>query len=572
MAKKDYSNFDKKELIEEIKKLEKRKKYGLVWEDKPEKVAEMCKEKLPVLEEDKEKEIVTDKEKDYNILIEGDNYHALSVLNYTHKGKIDVIYIDPPYNTGNKTWTYNNQYIDEQDAFKHSKWISMMAKRLRLAKNLLKDKGILISAIDDYEVHNLRLLLDEIFNENNRLGTCVVVHNPGGRQDEKFFPTAHEYMLFYAKNANLAEIGRLEIPDEKNQQYTYKDKFGRYKLREFRRSGSNSRRRDGPGLWYPIYYNKDTKELTLEKKPGLIEIKPIDNKNIERCWRWGKETFLRNKDKYIEVRKTKNGEYNLYVKEREEDNKGERAKTIWNKPRYSAVNGTNLIKNMFNETEKKIFDYPKSLFLMLDVLKITAMKKDSIILDFFAGSGTTGHAVLELNKEDQGKRKVILCTNNEDNRGEGFNIAEKVCYPRLRKAIEGYTNLNGKKINGLGGNLKYFKTDFVDAKPTDSNKKKLVNKSTEMLCLREDCFNKIKEQDTFRVYTNNKGKLLGIIYNEEGLKPFKKELKKLNKKTVVYVFSLDNSAREEEFEDVKNLVDLKPIPEVILNVYRRIFK
>ena len=152
MAKKDYTNWDRKDLIKEIEQLRKRKKYGLVWEDKPEKVVEQCKTELPVLKEVKSKEIITNPNKPVNLLIEGDNYHALSVLNYTHKGKIDVIYIDPPYNTGARNWKYNNDYVDKEDAYRHSKFICFMQNRLELAKKLLSNKGIIICAIDDYEV------------------------------------------------------------------------------------------------------------------------------------------------------------------------------------------------------------------------------------------------------------------------------------------------------------------------------------------------------------------------------------------------------------------------------------
>ncbi|HOM78006.1 MAG TPA: site-specific DNA-methyltransferase, partial [bacterium] len=192
MAKKDYSKLSKEELIALVEKLESRKKYGLVWDEErtKEQFEKESENALPVLKEIKSKEIKTDPTKPTNILIEGDNYHALSVLNYTHQGKIDVIYIDPPYNTGNKSWKYNNEYVEKDDAFKHSKWLSFMSKRLRLAKNLLKDDGIMMVAIDDYECHTLRLLIDEIFGEDNRLGTIVVVHNPGGRSDDKFIATS----------------------------------------------------------------------------------------------------------------------------------------------------------------------------------------------------------------------------------------------------------------------------------------------------------------------------------------------------------------------------------------------
>jgi adenine-specific DNA-methyltransferase len=206
---KDYSQLSKEELLKVIEKLESRKKYGLIWDEEKtkEQFEKESENALPVLKEVRGKAIKTDPTKPTHILIEGDNYHALSVLNYTHQGKIDVIYIDPPYNTGNKSWKYNNQYVERDDAFKHSKWLSFMAKRLYLAKNLLSQEGIIIVAIDDYEHHTLRLLMDEIFGEDNRLGTITVVHNPRGRNDEKFFATMHEYMLVYARNKDFAQVG-----------------------------------------------------------------------------------------------------------------------------------------------------------------------------------------------------------------------------------------------------------------------------------------------------------------------------------------------------------------------------
>ena len=210
---------------------------------------------------------------------------------------------------------------------------------------------------------------------------------------------------------------------------------------------------------------------------------------------------------------------------------------------------------------------PKPTGLIKRCVEIGAKDKDAIILDFFAGSGTTGHAVLDLNKEDKGNREFILCTNNEN------NICTEVCYPRVKKVIQSLVKeSNGKLIKNMPGNLKYFKTDFVDAEPTDRNKRRLVNKSTEMLCLKEECFDELKKGHEFKIFKNSQEKYLGIIYDDEGIDEFKKEAKKLKKKFIVYVFSLDDSAREEEFEDVTNLVELRPIPAVILNVYKRIFK
>ena len=426
--------------LSEIEKEIDTKKFGLVFEKHREAIDDTLETHTPVLTENKK--LFIDNGSQVNFLIEGDNLAALQLLLKTHKGKVDLIYIDPPYNTGNKTWKYNNDYVNKDDTFRHSKWLSFMKYRLLIAKKLLKETGIFVCAIDDYEFAELKLLIDEVFSEQNRLGTIVVIHNPGGRQDEKFFPTAHEYMLIYGKNILKSKVNTLSLSEEKIAQYTNSDKFGKYKLRGFRRSGANSRRKDRPNLYYPIYYNNKTGELTIEEKRNFIKLLPIDAEHIERCWRWNPKTFIDKKTKYIEV-KEKNGNYDLYVKEREDDNIGERAKTFWFKPKYASVGGTSILKTIFNTTDK-IFDYPKSLDLMIDVIKVTS-NPNSVILDFFAGSGTTGHAVMELNQEGS-NRQFILCTNNEN------NICRDVTYKRLLNAI---------KKEDYSASLKYYKIDYI---------------------------------------------------------------------------------------------------------------
>tara|TARA_Y100000034_G_scaffold119974_1_gene162299 strand:+ start:2022 stop:3716 length:1695 start_codon:yes stop_codon:yes gene_type:complete len=564
MKQKDFDLWSKNELIKEIIKLNKRKKFGLVWEPKPEKVAELCKDKLPILEGKKNKEIFLDKDKTFNVLIEGDNYHALSVLNYTHKNYIDVIYIDPPYNTGNKTWRYNNNYIESEDSFKHSKWLSFMAKRLKLAKNLLKNTGSIIIAIDHYELFNLGALCDEIFGENNRLGVLAVVHKAEGRNQEKFFSTSHEYMFVYAKNKNYVHFKKAILDPKIKESFDRKDNKGRYKLKNYLRGGGGDHnlRKNKPHFFYPIYVSSNMKNIILDKKKDYFKILPITSSGQERTWKTISKTFLKNlKDGEIVAEKNKKGNVQVYQKYREE--KGQLVKTHWMNPRYHSIHhGTKLLENIMGD---KLFDYPKSVYLIIDILKVLS-KKNGIVLDFFAGSGTTGQAVLELNEEDNGNRKFILCTNNEN------KICEKVCYPRVERTIKGYKDLKGNQINGLSSNLKYFKTDFVDAEQTDQNKRRIVGKSTEMLCLKEDCFEEVKKGKEYNIFKNSKEKYLGIIYDDEGIKSFKKEVKRLKNKFVVYVFSLDESAREEEFEDIADLVELKPIPAVILNVYKRIFK
>jgi adenine-specific DNA-methyltransferase len=268
------------------------------------------------------------------------------------------------------------------------------------------------------------------------------------------------------------------------------------------------------------------------------------------------------------IKKNGNG-YTVYMKDRIKA--GRKPKTVWINPKYDASShGTVLVDKILNR--RKSFDYPKSLYSVLDSLSVLVnSKKEAIILDFFAGSGTTGHAVLELNKRDSGKRQFILCTDDQDNNGSGTTIAKDICYPRIKKAIEGFSFKN-KKFESLGGNLKYFKTSFVANVKTDNDKRIFTNKSAEMLCLAEKTFDKIvNKKGQFALYQNNE-QITGIIYDEDYINDFKQEIEKFKKSIVVYVFSYDHTYSEEDFSDIKNLVKVKPIPEVILNVYRKIYK
>ena len=567
LKKIDYSNWSQTELIREIKKFEKRKKYGLIWDEERTKEVfeEEVQEKLPVLK-DVTKNGIEDYEKPNNILIEGDNYHALSVLNYTHKGKIDVIYIDPPYNTGARDWTYNNDYVDAEDPYRHSKWISFMSKRLRLAKNLLSSSGILCCTIDDYELSRLLMLMDEIFDEKNHLGTVIIRNNPKGRKTNRKVSLIHEYAVFYGRTVD-SKIKKIPVEIE-DKTHNYKQDYdGSYYLEvNLRKQGVDSLAKNKKGnlskRYYPIYYDPVTKVISTTQKL-IIKILPIDKNGEKRIWRRSKEDVeYMYKNKEIWYKKTKFGDQ-IYFKFRGGLD-GEPPQSIWTDSKFSASeHGTQLLDNILGIREK--FAYPKSPYAIKECVKIMSNKKKSTILDFFAGSGTTGHAVLELNKEDGGNREFILCTNNEN------KICTDICYPRLKKVIKGYKNLKGEKIEGLGGNLKYFKTSFVSYEPTDQNKKIMVEQSTEMLCLKEDCFELIKEGKQFKIFKNHYGNYLGIIYYYDGIEPFKKEILKLNKRINTYVFSLTDEIDDDEFSEVDQLVTLKPIPSAILNVYKRIF-
>lgn len=571
---KDYSQFTKEELIEKIKKFDKAKKYGLVWEDRPENVVKQCQSELPVLTEAKEREIITDNEKHTNILIEGDNYHVLSVLNYTHAGKIDAIYADPPYNTGAKNWVYNNKYVDSNDSFRHSKWLSFMEKRLILARTLLKDTGIIVVTIDDYEVATLTLLMDEIFGENNHLGTVVIKSNPSGRSTTSGFAVSHEYALFYAKSS-LAKIGRLQRDDRQISRYKETDDIGNFEWVNFRARYSTV----SPRLQYPIYIKKDASGFRIpqlswdaeshkynpEEQPNNDELVryPIDDSNKLRCWKWSVDTVKKSMDTEMTVRLDNHKQPSVYAKARMKD-EGMLPLTWWDKTEYSATAyGTNLLNKILSDGNQ--FDYPKSLYAVMDSIRVLTSDKDALILDFFAGSGTTGHAVLELNKEDNGDRRFILCTNNEN------GIAESVCYPRIKTVINGYGK-DDNQVEGTKSNLRYFKTDFVPKTAiSDDTKYELVNRSTEMICLREDTFDKVLDHKSIKIFRNS-NQYTAILFRIEHFDQFKKELEKLDMPINIYVFSLTNDTYDDDFSDLKQKFDLCPIPESILEVYRRIFK
>lgn len=554
-----------KNLEGEIRKLKDRKKFGLVWEHKPEEVVLACETNVPILKEVKNRKLVSDNLLSANVLIEGDNYHSLSVLNYTHRNKIDVIYIDPPYNTGSSAWVYNNNYVDENDSYRHSKWVSMMKNRLELAKNLLTDNGFIVCAIDHYELFTLGLLMDEIFGESNRIGVVSVVHKAEGRNQERFFGTSHEYMLFYSKNKQLSNFARIVLDEDIQATFDREDNDGLFRLNNYLRSGGGDHnlRKNKPHFFYPIYLSKDLSEITIEKKKGYEEILPITSTGQERTWKTTKETFIeRLNGGQIITERDQNNKIQIYEKYRE----NQVIKTHWIDPKYHAIHyGTKIVENILGG---KKFDFPKSLYLLIDTLKLTS-NKNSTVLDFFAGSGTTGHAVLELNKQDGGNRKFILCTNNEN------KIAEEVTYERLKRVITGYKNKKEIKIEGLGGNLSYYKTDLVNIEKlqriSDESKIKITYQAGEMIAIRENTLNESGKNDWWQIF-ENENKKTAIYFKEDKSKlpELVNMLEKENKPTVLYVFGWSKNEYKNEYSS-KN-IKVEDIPDPIIEVYKEINK
>lgn len=379
------------------------------------------------------------------VMINADNFHALNFIQSRYQASIQNIYIDPPYNAKSSQILYKN-------TFKHSSWNSLIHNRVSLSRNLLCDDAIFNFAIDDYEVHNALPLLIDIFGDENHIGNITVMHNPRGRNDDKFYGTAHEYMLTFALDAESAEIGLFPFTQEDLAAYNKSDGVSNFSTVSYMRTGNNSKKHERPNLHYPIYCNPNTLELSLEPNDGWIMVLPITPNGEEKTWRWGKETFLAKKDTEILV-KVENGIVKLYKKRRAEGT-GKKPKTVWVDPRYDASShGIMLMRNIFGYDT---FTYPKSIHTVQDALLLST-NEESCVLDYFAGSGTTGHAVINLNREDGGSRKYILVEM-----GEYFDKATK---PRIQKVVYASDWKDGKpksRTTGVSHIMKYMRLESYE--------------------------------------------------------------------------------------------------------------
>lgn len=556
-----------------IKELKENKKYGLVWDEEKEKenVVEECQYKLPILVNSTNIK-VEDRQAPINFLIEGDNYHALSVLNYTHSDCIGFIYIDPPYNTGNKDFKYNDTFVEPENSYRHSKWLSFMSKRLKLAHNLLKGDGIMAISINNIEIAQLKLLCDGIFQEHNFIGTIIWRNKAGGgkqaqdtgkKEKKEAVNTDHEYILLYAKNISKIKKLNDHLSEEEVEEYMNPDNDpnGEYKLRDMEEGIPGVR----PNNYYTI------------TDPDGDKIKPAGGKYK---WRFIESEFKRklSEGSIIWVKKKCKKEvdargyiYRPMVKQYLYSDGEQRTKilrSIFYDVAYTA-DGTRELKELFGENFNK-FDFPKPIDLVKKLLA-GYYSKDTIVLDFFAGTGTTGHAVLDLNKEDGGTRRFILCTNNEG------GICTDVCFPRLKKVIEGYKSpLNGQIHNAIGGNLIYLKTDFVDVDAlyhvSDEQRIDLTYRAGEMIALKENTFEEIEKNEWWQIFTDGT-KHTAIYFKEDKSKLNKliKQLSSLKLEVALYIFSWCKNEYANEFSEYKN-IRVEDIPEPIIKVYEEINK
>lgn len=466
------------------------KKYGLVWEEHEEEVDKKLVHNIPVLREVEERKIVADENKDFNFLLEGDNLHSLKLLEKTHKGKIDVIYIDPPYNTGNKDFIYDDNYIGSDDGYRHSKWLSFMNERLSISKELLSDNGIIFISIDDNEQAQLKLLCDEIFGENAFLNKLVIktgdVYGAKAAHIEKTFVKTKDYVLVYANEKNkyidkiplydsLLELydphythiiknkTRLNIVDYLKSDDNIKNEFDKYNLKVNKKNINHLLNLSknfnkiflediAPHLYKDSQFNQD---LSDDVKSNVFENGITNYKDKILMSTSGNK--IRHLQAFNDVIRLSDDKEPVYWR------------TI---PRGDCwINFSKDMGNVGKEGKVSFSNGKKPVRLILQLLKWTN-RKEAVILDYFAGSGTTGHAVMQLNKEDGGNRKYILCTNNEN------NICEKITYQRMKNIQE-----------ELPHNLKYYETEFIPKLSEDEEilSSKLLDYIKEMVELENMC-------------------------------------------------------------------------------------
>ena len=585
---------DKSELISKLQTLEgltnderssligllrEHKKYGLVWEDKPEDVEERLRDELPVLREVKDKAILSDEPDAPNhILIEGDNLEALTALSYTHEGKIDVIYIDPPYNTGNKDFVYNDKFVDLDDGYRHSKWLSFMSKRLKIAKRLMNPNGVIFISVDDNEQAQLRLLLDELFNRKSLDRGTLIWENRGSTKGFSKIVKNHEYILSYSNNPD-------SIKSLYNKNFPADDELIEERL-QIKRSPKNPicqikfpkglPIRDVDNIRFEGYVGNGTNRIDIISGDMVFRDGVLQNDIVlEASFPYRNQT-----EKFFKAMETGEPVY---------DTKGQQWLEVFfsrtGVPHYSKQRGFTILSSLLDDVpnsgfsdlkalklETK-FSNPKPVALIYKVLSHFSTNNYTI-LDFFAGSGTTLHATMQLNAADGGHRQCILVTNNEN------NICEEVTYERNKRVINGYTTPKGVEVAGLKANtLRYYKTDYISRDRTQKNMRDLVAAATDLLCIKEDLYDEQKTFGRFKLkphlarYFNDGKKHMLIIYREELIDELAAEIAKLDfgkMRLKIYVFSPGRYAFNDNFREVEDKVELVALPAAIYDAYQKV--
>ena len=437
-----------------------------------------------------------------NLYIEGDNLEVLKLLQNAYFRKVKMIYIDPPYNTGND-FVYEDDFADPMAKYKeitqqttksnpetmgrfHTNWLNMMYPRLRLASNLLRDDGVIFISIDDHELYNLTKLCNEVFGEENFIGLFTIQSNPRGSQNSKFLSYVHEYILMYAKCYDRLEIKGLGKDESAISEYSLKDQDGRlYRLLGLRKRGGAWRKEDRPNMFYPVYVNPQTLKVSLTQADGYtIEVIPKRPTGELSRWTWGKDKFIEDIDKVVPKKVNRVGEdeaWDIFRKDYLDNDDGEikttKAKTIWIEKEINYQNAKNEIKDLFGNSE--VFDYPKPTYIVNKLASMVSMDDSDIVMDFFSGSASSADAVMQLNQQDGIQRKFIMVQlpvqldENSQGAKEGYNTICEIGMERIRRAgkklTENSTNqLSLEEKQPLDIGFRVFKLDTSNLAKWDS--------------------------------------------------------------------------------------------------------
>jgi adenine-specific DNA-methyltransferase len=436
----NYNDYSREELIRELRLRDRRPRFGLVWERKEIEHEKAVNDDFVMLDFDP---ALSCGDVPYrNLIIEGDNFDALRYLRMTHAGKVKCIYIDPPYNTGNRDFIYNDRFIDKEDAYRHSKWLEFMYRRLQLAKDLLAEDGVIFVSIDDNEVFNLGLLMNDVFGEINHVATCVW-QKRYSRENRGAIGDAHEYLLVYAISPDVFKEQRNKIPPTEKQAAIYKNLNN-----------------DPKGAWRVIPMTaqgyRPNQMYEIITPAGVIHRPPEG-----RCWSTIESEFSRMREEgriwFGKEGKSQPGIIRYFT-----EVEGMVPWTWWPHEEVGHTDEARKeIQSIFGT--QTAFDTPKPVRLIERILRI-ATKPDDIILDFFAGSGTTAHAVMKLNAEDGGNRRFILVSSTEATDSEpDKNLCRDVCAERVKRVMQGYTNKKGEVVAGLGSDFAYLRTHRLPA-------------------------------------------------------------------------------------------------------------
>jgi len=399
-----------------------------------------------------------------NKIIHGDNLEALKSLLPEYEGKIKCIYIDPPYNTGNESWVYNDNVNhpkikkwlqevvgkDGDDLSRHDKWLCMMYPRLKLLHKLLSNDGVIFISLDENENNHLRCIMNEIFGESNFVAQLSLLCNPKGRSQDKYFSTNHEYITVFSKTIRPKDFFSITKDDALVlKEYKLIDNDGRYRLLELRNTHREFNSQNRSNLYYPFYVDPISCKVSLIQNDIFkIKVNPLWPDGFEGCWTWGKELSI--KDNHLLIAQKKRGNWKIYRKGYSSTYEGENVQknlfTIWQDPKFYTEKGQVIFGEIFPGLNKNDFPQPKSVDLIKEIFK-TCTKNNDIVLDSFAGSGTSGQALLNLNKEDNGFRKFILI--------EMMDYADSTTSERIKRVIDGF-GVENKKIEGTGGDFNYY--------------------------------------------------------------------------------------------------------------------